>query len=326
MRESAQISVIKPGWFTTVQDLGRVGFQQFGMPVSGAMDRRSLIIANRLVGNRDQDAALEVTFKGPELLFNIDTEFAIAGADLSPFINGRPIPAWTTVEIRTGDRLSFGARRNGARCYLAVTGGFIVPEVLGSRSTHVASKTGGMEGRALIAGDILMSGLPITLRKQYRNRIFPANLRPIYSTFQELRIISGPQPEAFSSDAFATLTSSTYRISGHSDRMGYRLEGPILGCRGKPPSISDGTAMGVLQVPADGQPILLMADRHTTGGYPKIGVVITADLHLAAQLLPGETIRFARTTFVKAQQAMKSQWEELERALPPTKVNAPLSK
>lgn len=315
--EPAHIMVVKPGWFSTVQDGGRYGYQQYGVSVSGAMDRRSFILANRLVGNRDHDAALELTLKGPELLFEHDSVVAVTGADLMPYVDGRDIPLWTSLLVKAGGRLTFGTRRRGARCYLAIAGGVDVPMVLGSRSTHIASQTGGVKGRVLAQGDVLVGGMPTPHQRATIGRHLPEPLRPIYSTDAMLRIISGPQRASFSEQAFETLTTNAYRIASQSDRMGYRLEGPKIAHENRAQWISDGTAMGALQVPADEQPILLMADRQTTGGYPKIAVVVSVDLHLAAQLLPGDTLALRMTTLPEAQAAMKAEWKTLDQAIPP---------
>ena len=315
--EPAHIMVVKPGWFSTVQDGGRYGYQQYGVSVSGAMDRRSFILANRLVGNRDHDAALELTLKGPELLFEHDSVVAVTGADLMPYVDGRDIPLWTSLLVKAGGRLTFGTRRRGARCYLAIAGGVDVPMVLGSRSTHIASQTGGVKGRVLAQGDVLVGGMPTPHQRATIGRHLPETLRPIYSTDAMLRIISGPQRASFSEQAFEMLTTNAYRISSQSDRMGYRLEGPKIAHENRAQWISDGTAMGALQVPADEQPILLMADRQTTGGYPKIAVVVSVDLHLAAQLLPGDTLALRMTTLPEAQAAMKAEWKTLDQAIPP---------
>jgi len=320
--ESAHIMVLKAGWLTTVQDLGRYGFQQYGVPVSGAMDRYSHIVANRLIGNRDHDAALEITLKGPELLFEHDSVIAVTGAALTPTVNGIGIPLWTSLLVEAGSRLNFKARRSGARCYLAVAGGIDVPVVMGSRSTHLSSHTGGVNGRALEQGDVLVGGIPFPHSRATIGRSLQEKLRPIYLTAVMLRILPGPHRSSFPEQALAILTSSSYRLSSQSDRMGYRLEGPKLAHKGSRRWISDGTAMGALQIPPDGQPILLMADRQTTGGYPKIAVVISADLHLAGQLMPGETVRFTLTTLPDAQALMQTQWNELSQALPPYHISS----
>ncbi len=318
MHEVVTIAVVKPGWLTTVQDVGRLGYQQYGMPVSGAMDQRSLCIANRLIGNHDHDAALEITLKGPDLLFEQDAAIALTGADLTPSVNCATIPLWTSLRVQAGSRLTFSARRAGGRCYLAVAGGIDVPVVLGSRATHLSSQTGGLNGRALIAGDRLTCRIPTRIRHTTIRRTFPEEFRPLYESRTTLRVLLGPQQGLFQPEALVLLTRTTYRLTSDSDRTGFRLEGAKIPQSGGGQCISDGTAMGTLQIPPDGQPILLMADRHTTGGYPKCAVIITADHHRAGQLLPGDTVRFQMTTLPEAQAAMKTQWNELQRILPAT--------
>jgi antagonist of KipI len=293
------------------------------MPVSGAMDRRSLNIANRLVGNHDHEAGIEITLKGPELLFEQDGVIALTGADLTPSVNGTAIPLWTSLLVRAGSRLTFSTRRAGGRCYLAVAGGIDVPVVLGSRATHLSGQIGGMNGRALTTGDHLTCGILTGHRRAPIGRTLPEQLRPAYTNHAMLRILPGPQQDSFVPEVLdLLLTRTSYRLTSESDRMGYRLEGTKIPQEGPGPHISDGTVMGALQIPPDGQPILLMADRQPTGGYPKCAVVISADLHLAGQLLPGDTIRFQTTTLPEAQAAMKAQWNELQRVLPPFRSTA----
>lgn len=319
--DPAHILVVKPGWFTTVQDAGRYGYQQYGVSISGAMDKRSCILANRLVGNRDDAATLELTLQGPELLFENESVIALCGADLHPFVDGRAIPLWTSIVVLAGSRLTFGTRRTGARSYLAIAGGIDVPMVMGSRSTHVASQTGGLKGRVVAQGDILISRQPIPSPRDMTVRLVPEALRPSYLAVATLRILHGPQQLSLSDQALEVLTTNPYRLTSQSDRMGYRLEGTKLTYTERREWISDGTAMGALQVPSDEQPILLMADCQTTGGYPKIAVVISVDLHLAGQLLPGDTVNFRMTTLAAAQAALKADWHALDRALPPSRSN-----
>ncbi len=315
--QPAQVHVLKGGWLTTVQDLGRYGHQHFGISVSGAMDSFSTIVANRLVGNPDQAAVLELTLRGPELEFERDAVVAITGADLSPTVNGSAVSMWRSLVISRDSRLSFGLPRSGARAYLAVAGGIEVPLMLGSRSTHYASATGGLGGRPLKQGDRLCCGKPVQSVERFIGTRLPDELIPHYERSVTLRLLPGPQQSFFGEKALTTLTGSCYSISPQSDRMGYRLTGPRIISKGSAQFISDGTAMGALQIPSDGQPILLMADRQTTGGYPKIAVVMSADLPLAAQLAPGDHISFTRCTLSQAQTVLRKQRARLDKDLPP---------
>jgi antagonist of KipI len=316
-QQPAKIHVLKSGWLTTVQDLGRYGYQHDGVSVSGAMDSFSTIVANRLVGNPDQAAVLEFTLKGPELQFEQDTVVAITGADLSPTIDGHHVPMWECILIPHGSRLHFGLPRAGARAYLAIAGGFEVPLVMGSRSTHWASGTGGLYGRPLTSGDVLCGGQADPSVPQQIGTELLDPLRPHYERSVTLHIIPGPQHDCFATHSITALTETTYTVTPQSDRMGYRLTGPTIVRKELDQFISDGTAMGALQVPSDGQPILLMADRQTTGGYPKIAVVRSADLPLAAQLTPGNSINFTLCTVAHAQTLLRTQRARLDAALPP---------
>jgi antagonist of KipI len=313
--EPMTIRVIKPGWCTTVQDLGRHGYQHYGVSVSGAMDRLALVIANRLVKNDDTDAALEITLVGPELLFEQPAVIAVTGGDLSPAIDGDEMPLWTTVAIQAGSRLTFGRRRTGARSYLAVEGGIDIPLEWGSRSTHVATGIGGFNGRPLVADDAL--GVAFAFARNERPSIGTSlsdDVRPRYVDGPILRVIAGPQH--LGHDALSVLTSSAYRLSSKSDRMGYRLDGPRIPLGATRPRVSDGCATGALQIPPEGSPILLMADRPTAGGYPKVAVVVSADLPQAAQLQPGDSVTFRTITLPEAESALAKQWHRVNAVLP----------
>lgn len=303
------LSVIKPGMLTTVQDQGRWGFQSRGVPVAGPMDPVSHRLANALVGNGREAATLEVTLLGPELEFDDERLVAVAGAEFVLTLDGRPAPANAPFIVAAGSRLRFGARGRGARAYLAVSGGIAVAPALGSRATHLVSSMGGLDGRALVAGDRLPLGDSLlnggtALAPQTATIALPDH-------HAQIRVLPGPQVERFQPDALDVLQSSPYTIAQNSDRMGFRLEGPRLAHLGSADIISDATPLGVLQVPASGQPILLMADRQTTGGYPKIATVIAADIALAGQLGPADTMTFVVCTPAEAMAALISQ----ERAL-----------
>ena len=318
--EPARLHVLRPGLFTTVQDLGRWGFQRFGMPVGGAMDPIALRCANRLVGNADSAAALEVTVRGPELLFERGAVIAVTGGEFDVSLDGVSVPGWTAVEVKPGWRLAIGARRSGARAYLAVAGGLDVPPALGSRSTHVRSRTGGLGGRTLTRGDVLGGGQPGSDAWDRIGRSVPTASRPAYTPSPTLRVVIGPQAEAFIPEALDVLTQSRYVLTPQSDRMGYRLAGSPLVHAGSADLVSDATPLGAIQVPANRQPILLMADRQTTGGYPKLAVVVSADIPLAAQLLPGDEIRFAVVGVAEAQQILREQHRLLAGVLPPVGI------
>ena len=286
------LHVVKPGMLTTVQDLGRWGYQNLGVPVAGPMDHASHRLANLLVGNRSTAATLEVTWLGPELEFEQAVACALTGAEFDLMLDGRTVARNAVWQAARGSRLTIGARRRGARAYLAVKGGIAVPRYLGSRATHVASRMGGLHGRALEAGDRLPIGsdvTPITQRAAARSR------RPVVALPDggaRVRVMLGPQDHVFSEAAIETLRTARFSITPQSNRMGYRLTGPSLEASWHGDMPSDATPLGAIQVPASGEPILLMADGQTTGGYPKVATVITADLAVAGQLAPGDWLEF----------------------------------
>jgi antagonist of KipI len=263
--------------------------QCFGVPVSGAMDLRAHRIANALVGNDTRAATLEVTLVGPELVFDDQMIIAVAGAAFDVRVDGHQIPMNASVWVRSGANLAFGARKHGARAYLAVRGGIDTPPLLGSRSTHLGTKMGGLQGRALARGDRLPIGQPEGSRLSEPASVsIPSPDRPA-----RVRVLPGPHVDRFTADALQVLQSAEYTIGRASDRMGFRLEGPPLRHARGAEMISDATPLGVLQVPGSGAPVLLMADRPTTGGYPVVATVISADMPVAAQRAPGDSIRFS---------------------------------
>ena len=294
---------------TTVQDSGRWGLQARGVPVGGPMDGVSHRLANALVRNPPTAAGLEITLLGPELEFDDERVVAVAGAQFDLLLDGRTMPSNAPFIVSAGARLRFGARRIGSRAYIAISGGIAVPPTLGSRATHLISAMGGVGGRALAAGDVLPLGEPTDV---YGSVSMPqAAVVPLPDRHARVRVLPGPQTEYFSTDALDVLQSAVYVIAPNSDRMGFRLEGPPLAHSRGADIISDATPLGVLQVPASGQPILLMADRQTAGGYPKIATVISADIPVAGQLGPGDTIAFVVCTMRDAIAALIAQ----ERAL-----------
>jgi len=303
------LEIARPGLLTSVQDLGRHGHQAVGVPVAGPMDSFSHRLANQLVGNEPDAATLEVTLIGPELVAEADTTMAIAGAVFELSRDGRPVPMGETFSIRPGQRLKFGRLVQGARAYLAVAGGILTAPVLGSRATHLVCRMGGLEGRALLAGD----RLPVLARPAARPPRKAVGLNLPTAGRARLRMVAGPQDDWFPPGVMKTMASVSFRISPRSNRMGYRLEGPPLARLRDGELISEPVGMGAIQMPASGGPILLMADRQTAGGYPKIGHVISADLPLAGQLAPGDFIEFIWCSRQEAVTALIARERQLLR-------------
>lgn len=318
------IEVLRAGLLTTVQDLGRTGFQDQGVPVGGAADPVALRIANLLVGNPQSHAGLEMTLAGPRLRFARTALIALGGAGMTADIDGVPVPFWRPVRVRAGETLDLRAARTGCRAYLACAGGIAVPPVLGSRATYLPSAFGGLEGRALRTGDRLTVGRESTRsaavrtsieREGRRNgaaswRVAPGAL-PAYRSEPELLLMPGSHADALTEASRAQLFGARFRVSQHSDRMGCRLEGPALALSAPVEVTSEGVAAGTVQLPPGGSPIVLMADGGTTGGYPRIGHVATVHLPLLAQLRPGDHLRFRQTTLEEAHRLLR----ERERGL-----------
>ena len=282
------ITVVRPGLFTTIQDRGRWGHQANGVPVGGALDRVAHSAANALVGNDAGAATLEVTLLGPELRFECAAMIAVTGADLGARVDGAEAMLNSTIACRRGAVLRFGERRSGSRAYVAVDGGLDAEPVLGSRATSALCGLGGVDGRAIAAGDRLPLGAPARTDRA-RRVVDPA---PTPNGGARLRVLPGPQQDFFPDHAFDQLQRARFVVTPRSDRMGYRLEGARIPRVEGREMISDAAFVGGIQVPWSGEPILLMADRQTTGGYPHIATVITADLPLAGQLAPGDWIEF----------------------------------
>ena len=295
--------VIQPGLLTTIQDLGRQGYQRYGVPVSGAMDDYALRLGNLLVGNNEGEACLEITLLGLRLQALNDIVIAITGADLSPMLNNKPLPMWEAVTVHSGDTISFSWPKSGCRTYLAEGGGIDVPRVMGSAATYVKSQIGGLDGRSLRAGDCLRSGKPrpgVLVR-----RSLPDQYIPEYKNQNELRVILGPQDDYFTQGGIHTFLHSEYTISTEMDRVGYRLHGPRIEHKAGADIVSDGIPLGAVQVPGDGLPIILLADRQTIGGYAKIATVITVDIPKLAQAKPEDKVRFLQTTEGEAHSALR---------------------
>jgi antagonist of KipI len=279
-----EVIVKRAGMQTTVQDLGRPGHREHGVPLGGAMDRLALRVANLLVGNDEAAAALEFVLSGPELLFPRETVVAVTGGDF-----GGP-PRWQTLRVAAGTVLKFSAARTGCRGYLAIAGGFAVPPVLGSAGTYLRAGFGGLGGRALRDGDTLaVADVTRTVAKHWH---IDPRLIPTYHDNPTVQVLRGAQGDEFG----RTFFEAPFRVTAQSDRMGFRLKGPALVRSVNTELRSSTVAPGTIQVPPDGQPIVLMADAQTIGGYPQIAHVITADLPKVAQLRPGDTVRWVEVS------------------------------
>jgi antagonist of KipI len=293
------LRVIEPGLFTTVQDLGRPQAIAAGVPPGGAMDRFAHRAANLLVGNAEGDATLECTLTGPHLVAEHSCLVAITGADLDPRVNGQPAPIWTGIFLGQGDHLTFGARRSGGRAYIAVAGGIEADRWLGSASTYLLAARGGMHGRNLKAGDQIGTAREAT-RPAVSGHHLVERLRPQYAD-HTLFAIAGPHVKRLDPEGRGALFGAEYKVSREADRMGYRLDGPRLATSGDE-LLSFGLAAGAVQVPHGGQPILLMADHQTAGGYPVVAVLVSASMPVAAQLVPGDELHFKEVTLERARQ------------------------
>ncbi|MBQ9942100.1 MAG: biotin-dependent carboxyltransferase family protein [Christensenellaceae bacterium] len=297
------IEFLTKGMLTTVQDSGRPAFQRFGVPVAGAMDKFSFHVANILVGNNRSCEAIEVTIVGPSIRFHSANIFAICGGDFSPTLNGQPIQNNRAYLAEAGSVLKLGAAKWGSRCYIAFAGGFAIDKVMGSKATYLKGKIGGLDGRAIVAGDRIAFAAPKTDLPGMAHRALGHDYWMDRSDPQIVRVIEGPQIDYFSKEGIDAFLSAPYTVTAENDRMGYRLSGPSIshkeGMDGN--IISDGVPLGAIQVAKD-QPIVMMADRQTTGGYTKIASVISVDLPYIAQSKAGDKLRFVMTDIAHAQE------------------------
>ncbi|WP_430790909.1 biotin-dependent carboxyltransferase family protein [Virgibacillus flavescens] len=300
MQNQEIFQVIKPGIRTTIQDIGRMGYQRYGVPVSGAMDTYALQAANILVGNKRAEAAIEVTLIGPELEAKAPVTISITGANLSPSINNHPIQTWKSYRMVEGDRLTFGKRESGMRAYIAVAGGLDVQEFFGSKSTDFNSRLGSeLEESMMLHGKKTSARAGVSLGEV---------TIPNYSSEVEIGVIEGPHTQNFSTDVRRAFFETTFVIDANSNRMGYRLKSEKSFVPNQTEVWSDPVPFGGIQITGNGNPIILMADRQTTGGYPRIGTVMSVDLPKIAQLIPNGTLRFYPVSIEKAQaEATKSE-------------------
>lgn len=305
------------GLYTTVQDLGRRGYQNMGFTVSGVMDRRSFLLANLLVDNAENEAVLEFTMVGPTLKFTSDTIIAITGGDFSPTLNGKPVAMYRAIYVHKNDILKFSYAKSGNWGYIAFSSRLDVPVVMGSRSTNTKCRIGGYHGRTLKKDDQIW----FRAKKRYLPYFLSRKMKP--DDFSEesvtVRVVLGPQQEYFSRQGIQTFLTGEYTLTSECDRMGYRLDGEYIAHNDKGADIiSDGIALGAIQVPSHGKPIIMLADRQTTGGYTKIATVISVDLPKLVQRKEGHKIRFEAVDVNTAQQLYMEelrQYDEIRKSI-----------
>ena len=300
-----KLSVLSPGLLTTIQDLGRPGYTDLGISPCGAADSVALRIGNALLGNPPGAAALELTLVGPSLRFEAAGDFVLIGANLGAILDGNPIPTGEVVTAKAGQIFKTAAAREGCRTYFCIRGGFQVPMVLGSASTHLDSRIGGLEGRRLQAGDELEFDRHGKRKKPARRRTLTPALIDLLKIQRTLRVTDAIHTARFSPEAITGFYSAEYRISEQSNRLGLRLEGPALKTPGE--VLTTGVCLGTVQIAQSGQPILLFVDQQTTGGYPQIACVASVDHFRIGQLRPGDRIRFQRISFEEARQLYLDQ-------------------
>lgn len=300
------MTILSPGPLSTIQDVGRFGAMGMGFSPGGVMDSRSMQLANLLVGNAAGVGVVEMTMAGLTARFDCDCVIALTGADMCARLEEQMVKRYQAISVHAGDTLRMQTAQHGMRAYLAVAGGFDLPTVMGSMSTNLKCRLGGFHGRKLQRGDVLPLNQSLSLNE-------PGKCLPIPEEYPEevkLRVLLGPQEDAFTQQGLFTFLNETYTVTDQADRMGIRLSGAKIDSKSGVDIISDGIATGSIQIPASGTPIIMMADRQTTGGYAKIATVISADLPIAAQVRPGTRIRFAQ---VSEQEAVRLRRESVRQ-------------
>lgn len=316
------LEIIKAGMLTTVQDRGRFGYQQYGVNCSGAMDENAARVANILVGNDENDAVLELTLAGAILTFTEDHIIAICGGNMSPYMHNTSVPMWQPFLVKKGSTLSFAKYVSGCRVYIAIGGGIAVPSVMGSSSTFIRASLGGYKGRALRTGDIIAvhplqqgSLSSILMKKLDEDREHKFNAQHFAMALENnaiIRYVQGPEYDLLSDESKRSWNTEKWRIDSQSDRMGYRLQGKQLELLEKQDMISEGTVHGTIQLPANGQPIVLLADRQTTGGYSRIACVVAVDIPMFGQLKPGDYVSFMPVSLEEAERLLLSYEHDME--------------
>lgn len=305
------IQIISPGALTTVQDYGRAGLCEIGIPPSGAVDARSMELANILVGNEMGEAVLECTLIGPTIHFTRDNVIAITGAFMSPKINDRDIPMNRAVTVKAGEDLSLGVAAIGCRTYIAFAGGLWIEECFSSKSTNIKCVIGGFYGRALKAKDEIEFADPTAMLDRMEKRVLKQ--MEAYASPRTIRVIMGPQEDYFTGEGVETFLSSPYQLTNDSNRMACKLSGPIITSKKTTDIISDGIALGSIQVSSNGQPMVMLSDRQTTGGYAKIATVISTDIPYIAQCKPGDVLLFQSISLETAHKLYKQHMESMKK-------------
>lgn len=306
-----KIKILNPGLLSSIQDSGRYGYQQYGMPVAGAMDTDASQLANWCVGNQANEACIESTILGASIEFQLDTCIALCGAKIQPQINGELVGMNRSLQIKAGDKLEMGNVQAGCRIYLAISGGFDIPDLMNSKSTYLRGKFGGFEGRALAVGD----EIEINPVKRKIQRSLPQGLIHEYLSQTQIRVTAGAEVKRFTQEGIKSFLGSNYTVSPQSDRMGYRLSGAKIEHAEGADIISSGIGTGAIQVPGHGEPIIMMADHQTVGGYTKIANVIAADLSLLGQMKPGDKIKFKEVSLKTAQDILIDRHKKLQNLL-----------
>jgi antagonist of KipI len=305
------IKILDAGPQTTVQDLGRTGQMRYGIPPSGPVDRFAFVLANRLVANPDNAAALECTLIGPRFEITAGGAIAVTGADMPVSVNGQDAAGWRTIAVKPGDVVKLGPARTGVRSYIGFAGGLDVPLVLGSRSTYLRGRVGGLQGRALKKGDELAIFRSDPVRPC---RVSPRAI-PDYAGEPTVRAVLGPQADRFTAEGIRALFGGRYEVLPQSDRMGSRLRGPRIEHARGHDIVSDGIALGSIQVPGDGQPIVLLVDRQSTGGYTKVATICSSDIWRVGQARPGQSLRFQSIGVEEAHRLLRESDTALEAAV-----------
>ncbi|RII35941.1 biotin-dependent carboxyltransferase family protein [Clostridium chromiireducens] len=309
------ITVLNPGLLTTIQDLGRNGYQKYGVIVSGAMDTYAMRLSNIVIGNKETEGVLEITMVGPVLQLQKGILFSIAGADISPTIEGKAVPMNRPIYIKEDCILKFGACKSGCRSYLAVAGGFDIPIVMDSKSTYLRAQLGGLEGRSLRKNDVINVSIQSTISSRIVSKLMEIKCDGDFTAARwyvkgyaekkcentVIRVFEDRQFKYISHESINKFFSSEFNIDTKSDRMGYRLYGPKIQLKEKLEMISEEVSVGTIQIPPDGNPIILLADKQTAGGYPKIAHVASVDVQKIVQLKPNEKVTFKKITLKDAE-------------------------